>query len=356
LLVQIHDGHIAYILRRVVPIQSPDVALEVPLPFLKRNYRIIAFSTVFHLLAIMIIGGWFASASAPKTETQPEFVTIDVEQLQRLKKPVVPDVPKKVVEKKPEPEPVKQKPVQKQEVAKRETVKKAPPAPEAGGGNKEGGNLAKRNVEKTGLLAALGTPKGEKKGAKEALAKVSSLDAVSSLNAQDSQLKIAGLTAKVEGSRMTLPTGEIIDTKGSTAVLRSGGVDGKGQIARMEHGGTGQGKVNAMVSADLSKNVHIQGGMSREAVKKVIDAHMEEVVYCYESALLGAPGLSGKAVFEWKILMSGQVGETSIASTTLQSDSIHSCISSAIKTWQFPKPTGAEVVVSYPFIFDMVGF
>ena len=358
-LVQINCAHEIYVLRKVFPIISPEVDVKVSLPFWKRHYRIIAFSTVFHILALLIVGALFITPQISKDKDETKFVKIDVQQLTKAKNPVAKKpkkIVKKVQKKKPAPKVAKKKTIKKKQIAKRKVAKKALPAPKAGGGNKKGGNLAKRNVKKTGLLAALGNKKGKKLGAKKALAKVSSLDAVSSLNAETGKLKIAGLTAKVEGVRLTIPTGELIDTKGTTAVLRSGGVDGKGNIALMERGGTGQGKVNAMVSADLSKKVRIKGGMSREAVKKVIDAHMEEVVYCYETALLSNSGLAGKAVFEWKILMSGRVGETGIKSTTLRSDSVHSCISSAIKTWQFPKPNGSEVVVSYPFIFDMVGF
>jgi len=357
-LVQINCAHEVYVLRKAFPIVSPEVEVKASLPFWKRHYRNIAFSTVFHVLALLIAGALFISPQTSKDE-EPKFVKVDIQQLKKAKKPVTKKpkkIVKKVQKKKPAPKVAKKNPIKKKQIAKRKVAKKTPPAPKAGGGNKKGGNLAKRNVKKTGLLAALGNKKGKKLGTKKALAKVSSLDAVSSLNAETGKLKIAGLTAKVEDARMTIPTGELIDTKGTTAVLRSGGVDGKGNIALMERGGTGQGKVNAMVSVDLSKKVRIKGGMSREAVKKVIDAHMEEVVYCYETALLSNPGLAGKAVFEWKILMSGRVGETGIKSTTLRSDSVHSCISSAIKTWQFPKPNDSEVVVSYPFIFDMVGF
>jgi hypothetical protein len=64
----------------------------------------------------------------------------------------------------------------------------------------------------------------------------------------------------------------------------------------------------------------------------------------------------GKMIFEWKILTSGQVGEVRIKSSTVNSHEIHACIKAAIKTWQFPKPKGSTVVVSYPFIFDVVGF
>ena len=96
--------------------------------------------------------------------------------------------------------------------------------------------------------------------------------------------------------------------------------------------------------------------MSREAVKKVIDKHLDEITYCYESALIANPSIMGKMVFEWKILLSGRVGEVKIKSSSINSSEIHSCIKRAIKSWRFPNPQGAEVIVSYPFIFDVVGF
>jgi len=167
---------------------------------------------------------------------------------------------------------------------------------------------------------------------------------------------VAGLVGKLGGSKITVPSVGLINTKGSIAVIRSAGIEGDGRIAALEKGKTGQNQVMAMVSADLSKTVRIQGGMSREAVKKVIDQHMDEISYCYETALIADPSLMGKAIFEWKILMPGTVGEVRIKSSSIKSTDIHSCIKSAIKSWQFPVPKGAEVVVSYPFIFDVVGF
>jgi hypothetical protein len=96
--------------------------------------------------------------------------------------------------------------------------------------------------------------------------------------------------------------------------------------------------------------------MSREEVKRIIDMHLEEITRCYETALVANPSLMGRVVFEWKILMSGRVGEVSVKSSTLGSSDIHACIQSSIKSWEFPQPEGNEVIVSYPFIFDIVGF
>jgi len=84
---------------------------------------------------------------------------------------------------------------------------------------------------------------------------------------------------------------------------------------------------------------------------------MDDVTYCYETALMSSPSLGGKIVFEWKVKSSGSVGGVNIKSSSVKSDGIHSCIKSAIKSWPFPQPSGgSSVVVSYPFIFDTVGF
>jgi len=167
---------------------------------------------------------------------------------------------------------------------------------------------------------------------------------------------VGGIVGKLNTSRIEVPTTGLVATKGSSQVFRSAGVEGKGMVAALEVGKTGKNQVMAMVSADLDQTVHIRGGMSREAVKKVIDQHMDEITHCYEIALITNPSIMGKIVFEWKILVSGRVGAIKIKSSSIKSSEIHSCIKESIKSWQFPKPTGTDVIVSYPFIFDIVGF
>jgi hypothetical protein len=139
-------------------------------------------------------------------------------------------------------------------------------------------------------------------------------------------------------------------------VLRSAGASGPGLVAALQKGRTGKKQVQAMVTAKMTRTVKIQGGMSREAVKRVIDQHLDEITMCYETALLTNPSISGRVVFEWKILMSGRVGQIGIVASNINSNEIHACIKASIKGWQFPKPSGAEVVVSYPFVFDLVAF
>ena len=41
---------------------------------------------------------------------------------------------------------------------------------------------------------------------------------------------------------------------------------------------------------------------------------------------------------------------------TLATPAVAMCISAKIKSWTFPQPKGGVVVVTYPFIFNTVGF
>jgi hypothetical protein len=235
-----------------------------------------------------------------------------------------------------------------------------------------------KNINQAGILSMIGDNIGLKP--QEAMAAVTNLDAVSSLAGNKAQFKVGGIVGKLDGGRIEIPKAGIVNTKGSSQVLRSGGgggvggtgtggsggsggsggpggPGGGGWVASLDKGATGTHQVKAKVTAQLNKTVKVQGGgMSREEVKRIIDQHLDEITHCYEIALVANPSLMGRVVFEWKILLSGKVGEVRIKSSTINSSDIHSCIQSTIKSWEFPQPDGSEVVVSYPFIFDIVGF
>ena len=167
---------------------------------------------------------------------------------------------------------------------------------------------------------------------------------------------MGGIKGSLGDGKIVVATGEFVQTKESRQILRSAGASGDGGVAALERGDTGKKRVQAMVTARLNRTVKIEGGMSREMVKRVIDQHLSEITYCYESALISNPTIMGRIAFEWKILMSGEVGEIRILASSVNSHEVHDCIKSAIKSWQFPKPVGTEVIVSYPFVFDLVAF
>jgi outer membrane biosynthesis protein TonB len=383
--VSVNDGCHDYLIRSILPSKSPAVP-EGP-PAKKFNWKHGAFSLMVHMLFLAVLTVLPVSQIKDTSEPETRFVQVDpqlLEKAQEAKKPTVKPPPKKPKAAKPAAKPVKKKePVKKKASVKKSTTTQKKPAkvskkpkkaarqsaasksskkarksvaskhPNAGGGYGKG-NTSNRNVNQVGILSMLGDSKVTQ--VQPAVANVTNLDAVKSANSSQAKFKVGGIKGKLGTSEISVAGGEVVATKGNSQVLRSYGAGGDGRVAALEKGKVGQKKVMGMVQARLNKSVKIRGGMSREAVKRVIEQHLDEITYCYETALISNPSIKGKITMEWKILMSGAVGETRIKSSTVKSPEIYGCIKSAIKTWQFPSPTGNEVVVSYPFIFDIVGF
>jgi len=368
--VVVEEGLCRYRVQMTRPQPSPKVTMSpTPPSFTWKHWAYSAGTHLFFLLCLAVY--LYFQAVAPE-QRSPRFVKIDPSMLQRLQALQAPKPPK-VEPPPPKPEPVKmaeklEPPKKKPPVRRSKPVLNAsrPPRtakrvaqtgssrhPRAGGGFGQG-NVKNRNINQTGLLSVLSsTTVG---GPSEAIAAVTNLDAVPVPGATGKNFTVGGVKGSLGNGKIAVATGTMIQTKGSRKVLRSAGARGKGEVAALERGSTGTRQVQAMVTARMSRTVKIEGGMSREMVKRVIDQHLQEITYCYENALMANPNLLGRMVFEWKILMDGRVGEIRIVASSVNSHEIHDCIKSAIRSWQFPKPVGSEVVVSYPFVFDLVSF
>jgi hypothetical protein len=385
--VTITDGIFDYIIRSICMEESP--AITLPEQEEKVFHKYMIKSSIFHLFLLVFLG-FFNSVKQPEPlPPETHFVKIDTSEFSKIiskkrpvEKPVVkpqiiePMVEKKQIvmeSKKKAPEVLENKKMISKAMESRKKTSETGTgnskksgnqvvsrSPQAGGGFGQG-NISNRNINQQGLLSMLGNSVGIQPQA--AMAAVTNLDAVSSVHSGNAKFKVGGIVGNLGNARIEIPkisnTG-IVSTKGSSQVLRSYGAEGVGTVAALEKGKIGQKQVQGMVSAQLSAQlrmaVGVRGGMSREAVKKVIDQHLDEISYCYETALISNPSIMGKVVFEWKILASGKVGMVQIKSSSINSNEIHSCIKAAIQTWQFPQPQGSEVVVSYPFVFDIVGF
>jgi hypothetical protein len=366
----IYDGRCRYRVLYTRQLPSPKVAVApTPPSFTWRHWAYSAGTHLFFLLCISVY--LYFQAVAPKVQP-PRFVKIDPSLIQRFEARRTPKPPKiEPPPAKPEPvkvaeklEPPKKKPEVKRSKPVLRTFKRRTTSrrianagtsrhPRAGGGFGQG-NIKNRNINQTGILSVLSS--NSVGGPSEAIAAVTNLDAVPVPGASGKNFTVGGVKGPLGNGKISVATGSMIQTKGSHKVLRSAGARGKGEVAALERGSTGKRQVQAMVTASLSRTVRIEGGMSREMVKRVIDQHLQEITYCYENALISNPDIMGRMVFEWKIMMDGRVGEIRIVASSVNSHEIHDCIKSAIKSWRFPKPEGAEVVVSYPFVFDLVSF
>jgi outer membrane biosynthesis protein TonB len=131
---------------------------------------------------------------------------------------------------------------------------------------------------------------------------------------------------------------------------------GGGGIGAMGAGAVGKGPVRSTVGRAASDRISSQGQIDKDAVAKAINSHLAEVQRCYEAALLKNPGLAGKVVLEWNISTQGRVESSKSKSSTLKDSSVESCILRSLNTWQFPPARGQSVIITYPFIFNAVGF
>jgi outer membrane biosynthesis protein TonB len=178
-------------------------------------------------------------------------------------------------------------------------------------------------------------------------------------NVKTSNYKLSGLIGKAPIANAGLGTfGLGGGGKGGGATLGAELLRGKGGggIGALGAGGVGKGQVGGVVTRATSRSVATQGSIDREAVAKVINSHLQEVYACYERALLKDTSLAGKVVLEWTIGGGGSVVAAKTKSSTLRNGSVEACILSSLKKWQFPAPKGGVVIISYPFIFNSVGY
>jgi len=96
-----------------------------------------------------------------------------------------------------------------------------------------------------------------------------------------------------------------------------------------------------------------EGTLTKQEIESVIKAHLSEIKICYEKSLQSNKGLSGKIVTQFVIGSAGRVTSASISQSGINNSGLETCIVSAVKLWEFPKPRGnGSVNVSYPFTFS----
>ncbi|MBI5526437.1 MAG: serine/threonine protein kinase [Deltaproteobacteria bacterium] len=123
-------------------------------------------------------------------------------------------------------------------------------------------------------------------------------------------------------------------------------------VGKVGGGGSG-GKVRGSVSG-VKALAKVVGSLDKEQVIRAINEHQHQIQACYERALIGSPGLSGKVTFEWTVDPGGRVSKAAEKSSTMGSPKVSECILGIIRKMRFPKPEGGSVVISFPFMFRSV--
>ena len=93
----------------------------------------------------------------------------------------------------------------------------------------------------------------------------------------------------------------------------------------------------------------VSGPLGNEVVRRVVRAHITEVLACYTQALAHDPELEGRVLINFVITPTGSVGSSVVKESTIPPPA-GICIAKAIKRWKFPTPEGGRsAIVDYPF-------
>lgn len=319
----------------------------------KGQFKLVSASLACHLVLILTIGLVVPDKTLEGYSRQDRFARIGPEVLNELKPPPRPKPavkPRKLELQKPETKAIRtpKRKLQPTFVKKRVQQKST--------GNRSESGSKDVDVSQTGLLATLGGggtgAKGNAGGkGKILLAAVTNLDAVA-VPSGASTFNMAGIAGKLETSEIQVPTSDVIQTVGAQELMAASG-GALGTLASK-----GSGRVKGVVKEPPKTTISIRGGMSRETVLRVVTAHLDEIRDCYERELLHHPGLTGKILLEWMIQKDGTVRYATVKFSNIgHSTDLNTCIPSQVRTWKFPKPTNnEEVIVTFPFLFESLGF
>ena len=105
-----------------------------------------------------------------------------------------------------------------------------------------------------------------------------------------------------------------------------------------------------------SGRVDAIGALSKEAIRRVVHRHRNEVKFCYEQGLQGRPDLEGRVTMRFMIAPSGAVQVATVQSSSLANQGVEQCVTQAVRRWAFPQPEGGGMVmVTYPFSMTPAG-
>lgn len=93
----------------------------------------------------------------------------------------------------------------------------------------------------------------------------------------------------------------------------------------------------------------VTGSLSREAIRRVVRRHRNELTYCYERELTARPELEGGVETRFVITASGDVLNVHATSDALPETA--ACVARVVERMHFPESDGVTGV-SYPFTFE----
>ena len=99
------------------------------------------------------------------------------------------------------------------------------------------------------------------------------------------------------------------------------------------------------VSVELGE-ITTSGGLSKEAIQKVLKQQIPSIELCYQKALEKKPNIQGDVTFQLIIDSKGRVTKVSLVSSKLNDKNLEQCIIQKIKELTFPAPEGSDKVTA----------
>jgi len=137
---------------------------------------------------------------------------------------------------------------------------------------------------------------------------------------------------------------------GNTGMIGKGGGGGTGS-GYGRGSGAGFGGRGKRVPRVRQGRAEVTGSLDRDLIRRIVRAHIVEVRACYQAELASDPTLAGRVSVRFVIGPEGTVVKAEVASTTLPSDAVGTCVADRVKSWRFPK-AAREVTITHPFVFE----
>lgn len=173
----------------------------------------------------------------------------------------------------------------------------------------------------------------------------------------DSKALMAPGPANIDAAVNAAAGGSVaVNTDPKRGGVQVGTVEGAGGQGYAKGGDAKvKGQGGAFVSLDYG-NASVEEGLTKDEVGKVVHAHMSEVRYCYETAMIRNPNVEGKLMMDFVIGANGRIKTASPKESSLKDPQLDDCIVRRLSRWEFPLPKGGvDVNVVYPFIFKSLG-
>jgi len=330
------DGGEGYLVRFVRPPLPPPKSYAMNVSREDRLYGFSAFLAIIFLLGAIYVESVISPPEVMAMEEEVEFAEVSLKDLE-LEKPEPTPTPE------PTPEPIAPAPPEEKAPPEPKKHKKEKREPRQAPVEQPPPEVNQASKDAASALAALDNI--APRDSKNLSAAVSNIAAVRVPNGTAKRFAMSGPIGKLPGNEVVLSTGSTgRDTRAAAKLMEGNNVG----AMKAETGG----RVRGTVARVPARDVGTQGGsLSREEILKVVNAGIGDIQRCYERELMRTPGLDGKVVMDWIISPSGSVQSTRVRSSTLKSEAVTACIGGVIKGWQFPKPTGGSVTVTFPFAF-----